>query len=80
MFSVITVAGLIVAAIIMSIAWQHDPQGEVRDESGIHWSYLLMLGAFWFVAVTGVPYFIALVVLVSRLRIRKRQLDATRTI
>jgi len=39
-----------------------------------------MLGAFWFVAVTGVPYFIALVVLVSRLRIRKRQLDATRTI
>jgi hypothetical protein len=79
-FSVATLAGLIVTAIIMSIAWEHNPQGEFHDETGIHWGYFILLGAFWFFTVTGIPYFATLVLLVSELRTRKRQLDGTRTI
>lgn len=36
---------------MINAAWQHNPQGEFHDESGIRWGSLLVIGASWFLLV-----------------------------
>ena len=43
-----TLGGLLVAAAMMYVAWQHNPQGEIYDESGVDWGYWLIIGVTWF--------------------------------
>jgi hypothetical protein len=45
------VSGLLVAALVMYVAWQHNAQGEIHDEFGVHWGYWLLVGFSWFVPV-----------------------------
>ena len=47
--------GALVAAAMMYIAWDHNSQGEIHDETGIHWGYWLFLGSTWFIATGVVP-------------------------
>lgn len=47
-------AGVVVAAAMMHIAWEHNPQSEFYDETGVHWFRWLAIGFSWFVAV-GLP-------------------------
>ncbi len=47
------VAGIAVAATMMYIAWQHNAQGEIHDEDGVHWFYLGAIGATWLVSVAA---------------------------
>lgn len=44
-----TAAGLLVAAPMMYIAWQHNSQGEFHENGQIHWGAWLGVGATWFV-------------------------------
>jgi hypothetical protein len=44
---------LIVSAVIMYIAWDHNAQGEIHGESGISWGYWLLIGLTWFVPVAA---------------------------
>jgi hypothetical protein len=52
------VAGLLVASLMMAMAWQHNPQGRFH-ESGvdgrtvIHWGAWSLVGVSWFVPVAG---------------------------
>lgn len=43
--------GLSIAALMMYVAWQHNPQGEFHDESAVHWLAWISIGAGWLVAV-----------------------------
>ena len=45
------VAGLAVTAAMMYIAWQHNPQGEFHDETGVHWLNWFAIGVPWLFAV-----------------------------
>jgi phosphate/sulfate permease len=45
------VAGFAVAAAMMYIAWQHNPQGEFHDETGVHWFSWFRIGISWLLAV-----------------------------
>jgi len=45
------VAGVAVAAVMMYVAWQHNPQGEFHDETGVHWFAWVAIGVSWLVAV-----------------------------
>jgi hypothetical protein len=45
-------AGLPIAAVMMYIAWQHNPQGGFHDETGIHWLVWISIGFSWLVMVT----------------------------
>jgi hypothetical protein len=47
-----SLGGLLVAAAVMYVAWQHNPQGEIHDELGIDWPYWILLGFVWFVPAT----------------------------
>jgi hypothetical protein len=49
-----TVIGLAVGGAMMYIAWQHNPQGEFHEASGVHWSHWLLLGGLW-AALIAVP-------------------------
>jgi len=40
--------GVLIAAIMMFVAWQHNPQGVIFDQAGVHWKYWMVLGCFWF--------------------------------
>jgi hypothetical protein len=44
-------AGLLLGGAMTDAAWQHNPQGEFHDESGIRWGSLLVIGASWFLLV-----------------------------
>lgn len=60
--SVFFAAGALVAAAMMYIAWDHNSQGEIHDETGIHWGYWLFLGITWFAAIGVVPSVLAFLV------------------
>jgi hypothetical protein len=76
---VFTVLGLAVAALMMYIGWQHNSQGEFYDETGVHWGYWLFLGFSWFIVITGIPYAVAVAVLIRRFLIRSRDARSTPT-
>lgn len=42
-------AGILVAAPMMYIAWQHNPQGDFHEAGRIHWGPWLSVGFNWFV-------------------------------
>jgi len=44
-------AGFVAAGLMMYVAWQHNAQGEVHDQSGVHWLHWLGIGVSWLVAV-----------------------------
>lgn len=44
---------------MMYVAWEHNPQGEFHDDTGVHWLYWLGIGFSWFVAVAGIPCLMA---------------------
>jgi hypothetical protein len=67
---IFTLLGLALAAFMMYVGWQHNSQGEFRDETGIYWGYWLFLGFTWFIAVTAVPYAVGVCVLVWRRFVR----------
>jgi hypothetical protein len=56
---VFAIVGASVAAAMMSIAWDHNPQGEIHDETGVHWRYWFLLGSTWFMAIGVVPSVLA---------------------
>ena len=56
---VFAVAGALVAAAMMCIAWDHNSQGEIHDETGAHWRDWFFLGSTWFIAVGIVPSVLA---------------------
>ncbi len=35
--------------IMMSIAWEHNPQGEFHGYGTIHWGHWFLLGFLWFI-------------------------------
>jgi hypothetical protein len=46
--------GLVGGGLMMLAAWQHNPQGEIHNsETGIAWSYWLLIGASWFAVISG---------------------------
>jgi len=51
--------GACFGAFTMYAAWDHNPQGEFHDETGVHWLDWLRVGFSWFVAVAGLPCLIA---------------------
>ena len=76
-FVAISLIGVLVAVVISTLALRHDPLGELHDAGGVRWGFLLANGAFWFFAVTGIPYFIAVVVIVARYAERRRERHTT---
>jgi hypothetical protein len=53
-----SLAGAIVAALMMAIAWQHNPQGRFHEdalEGGvlIHWGAWTLVGVSWFLPVAA---------------------------
>lgn len=63
--------GIVVAAFMMYVAWDHNPQGEFHDETGIHWGSWLSVGFGGFIFIAGVPCLIAAAVsFISYLRRR----------
>ena len=48
--AVFIVFGILLAALAMFAAWQHNPQGEFHNNDGIQWTSWLSVGASWFVA------------------------------
>lgn len=54
--------GIAVGAVMMYIAWDHNPQCEIQCvHEGVHWGYWLLLGASWFI-LTFASTFVPLVV------------------
>jgi len=53
-------AGIVVAGVMMYIAWDHNPQGEFHSgELGVNWADWLFLGFSWFVPVALVSCLIS---------------------
>ena len=75
-----TLLGLVVAAFMMYVGWQHNSQGEFYDETGIHWGYWLFVGFTWFITVTFVPYAIALYFLIWRYIVPSRRANLPPTV
>ena len=44
-------AGILVAAAVMYIAWQHNPQGAFHEPERIHWGDWLTVGLAWFLVI-----------------------------
>ena len=44
-------AGMVVAAAMMYIAWQHNPQGAFREPERVHWGDWLTVGLSWFFVI-----------------------------
>jgi hypothetical protein len=76
-FVVITLVGVVIAAAVSAFVLGHDTLGEFHDGNDVRWDFLLVGGAFWFFAVTGIPYFIAFVVIVARYSARRRERQPT---
>lgn len=47
-----SVPGIIIGLLIMSIAYDHNPQGEFHSNGNIHWGELLPLGIAWALCTT----------------------------
>lgn len=45
-----TVIGIILAFLMMYIAWEHNPQCEFHCEGTIHFGSLIIIGVSWFIA------------------------------
>ena len=45
--------GLTAAALMMYIAWEHNPQLEYHVPGNIHWGHWLFLGFLWFAMVAS---------------------------
>lgn len=54
------IIALIPAVLMMQIAWEHNPQGEIHLNGNIDWSYLLLIGFSWFL-----PAFIVVFIVIS---------------
>ena len=46
--------GLLLGAVMMYVAWDHNPQGEFHEAGIIHWDAWLTVGLSWFFAVSAV--------------------------
>jgi hypothetical protein len=55
LLAVFVMIGVGLGGLMMAGAWQHNPQGEFHDESGIQWGPWLGLGLGWFIVATGIP-------------------------
>jgi len=44
-----SIVGLILALLMMSIAWKHNPQCEIVDDGVIDFKYWIEIGLSWFV-------------------------------
>lgn len=64
--------GFCLAVLMMYVAWDHNPQGEFHDETGIHWLVWLGIGFGWIVAIAGVPCLMASVVSFISILCRRR--------
>jgi hypothetical protein len=59
---------VVVAALLMYIAWQHNPQGEFHESGRIHWGDWLLLGFVYALPVWLIGATVAAVVLRGRSR------------
>ena len=41
--------GLILALLMMYLAWEHNPQCEIVDDGVIHFKYWIEIGLSWFI-------------------------------
>jgi hypothetical protein len=64
--------GVCVAAFMMYAAWDHNPQGEFHDETGIHWLYWFGIGFNWFAIIAGAPCLLATAVSLISFLFRRR--------
>jgi hypothetical protein len=55
----ITLLGIFAGVTAMYAAWEHNPQGEFHDETGVHWADWCGVGLSWFAVVSGIPWVIA---------------------
>jgi len=51
------VAGVLGAGAMMTIAWEHNPQGEFHGAAGIQWHNWLPIGVVWFVPIAALASF-----------------------
>jgi hypothetical protein len=63
-FIVICFIGALVAALMMYIAWDHNPQLAFHEDGIIHWGAWLTIGVTWFAAIAGIPCIIAFTALI----------------
>jgi len=60
-----TISGLMVASLMMYVAWRHNPQGAFHEERGgavtIHWFSWLQVGLSWFLPIAALGIITALV-------------------
>lgn len=61
-------AGVVIGGLMMSIAWDHNPQGEFHGASGVQWRTWLSLGLSWFAVVAAPGVVISLAVRLLRTR------------
>ncbi len=69
--------GLAVAALIMYIAWVHNPQLEYHEPGNIHWGHWLFLGFLWFAMVAGGVTLVLSLVSVGIIWLSSRTQDPT---
>ena len=65
------VVGLLVAAFMMFVAWEHNPQGAFHEGRldgtvAIHWGDWGLIGLSWLLPVAGVPLLVGALVLAVR--------------
>jgi uncharacterized membrane protein YqjE len=60
-FLAICLIAVAVAALMMYIAWAHNPQYAFHEDGAVHWGPWLAIGLTWFLAIAGIPCVIAFV-------------------
>jgi hypothetical protein len=63
-FGVVCFIAASVAGLMMSIAWDHNPQLVFHEDGIIHWDAWLTVGLTWFFAIAGIACVIAFAVVV----------------
>jgi hypothetical protein len=58
------IISVLISALMMFIAWDHNPQGEIHNELGIQWKYWLSIGGSWFISIFTITL-IGSIVLIS---------------
>jgi len=48
--------GLILALLMMYLAWEHNPQCEIVDDGVIHFKYWIEIGLSWFIVAFVVVF------------------------
>ncbi len=69
--------GLMVAALFMYVAWDHNPQLEYHEPGTIHWGQWLSLGILWFAIVGGGLSLVLSIALVLYIGLSRRTHDPT---